>query len=193
MVMPIQTSSHDTRYTCKEIFLLKDWVRMDFDTFYARSRHDFLKLNDQKRNKEDLEDAFHDALLALFDHRVTRDSFHSVRHLKAYLIGVAKHKWLATFRKMSRIHFYGEITDNLYKEGIKSNKEKATLEQVLKALEQMSPKSREIINRYYFQEQNLSKIAVAMKLKDTNVAANALFRARVQLKNLMKYPNKTNP
>ncbi|MDX1940658.1 MAG: sigma-70 family RNA polymerase sigma factor [Saprospiraceae bacterium] len=176
--------SHEQHYEAKNNIRhqgINAMSEAEFSRFYFECKKDFIGTA-KKGRKEDFEDAFHDAFLSLLNNPTTQQSFKLSESQKSYVLGIARNKWLMIRRKMQRLLLLGDIDDSKYPSYENHTTENDYWNPLLRSLNHLNRNAREILKRFYFLEQDLRTIASKMQLKDANVAAVTLSRARTRLK-----------
>lgn len=137
-------------------------------------------------SKEEAKDLFQEAFIAVW-RSVQLDKFipENENSLDGYLYRVARNKWMDQLRSGHNSKVVSlEDYDGLQQEDEVSVEENALISDVKKHFKSLGDNCREVLKRYYYQNESLRTIANAMSWTEAT-ARNNKYRCIQQLRTLM--------
>jgi len=174
----------------QEVFAdrLKSGEEAILKTLYLRYRgtveHHVLQ---NSGSNDDANDVYQEAFIAVW-RNVQLDRFvpQDEREFAAYLIRVAKNKWIDELRKSKnkqRVTMDMEFDGGSVQQP-EADETDAYIEAVKKQYQHLGERCRELLNRFYFRKESLRKIAEAMGWTEAS-AKNNKYRCLKQLRELV--------
>lgn len=158
------------------------------DLLYRQHRRYCLSYLNSLHNHEEMQDIFHDAVLALYE-KLRRDEAFVLRcSIQTYLNAVCRNMLRERLRKENRfINFEDEFEhDNIVDvlqpiESDNSPKMKA-IHKALNLMKETGGKCYEILLRYFYLQQRMDRIAYEMDYTNSDNAKNQKARCQKRLK-----------
>ena len=176
----------------ENIRLWESFRKGDKEAFAALFREHYKTLyrfgNKFTNDTELLEDCIQELFVELWQAK----SQAPVLSVKAYLLKSLKYKLLKAFRKNGKvqpIHDNGDIPFELSHETLLISRQEADekKQRVIKALEKLSNRQKEIIYLKYYQNLSYEEVSEIMNI-NYQVARNLLYQAIKSLKNMLAGP-----
>lgn len=163
------------------------------EDLYTQYRADFFRWGRRRfdANKQDLEDAWQDAVVAFYT-QVMSGKLNSLRYeARVWLFSVGYKRLLNHRRKTKRILWKDEIDEALrhgaYWLDFQENQGQLEKKENLhKAMKTMSGQCREMLMQRYFMEKSIEEIQQEWELNSANTTSATLSRCLKRLKDLIK-------
>lgn len=140
-------------------------------------------------NRQDLEDAWQEAVLALYTQVVSGKLTALHCGVQVWLFVVGYRRLLNHNRKMKRILWKDSIDEALLQESFlpeMQETDSGKKESLQRAMKTMSDQCREMLVQRYFLEKSLEEIQQEWQLNSANTASATLSRCLKRLKDLIK-------
>jgi len=136
-------------------------------------------------NKEDAADVFQDAIVIFYD-KIRTKNFKLDCSIKTYVYSVSKYIWLNKLKKNKKIISLDEQIDEIKILPSEVEKSETSERQVelLKMIEKLGNKCKEILIYYYFDRIKMRQIAVKMNFANEQVAKNKKSHCLKKLKKM---------
>ncbi|MDQ3017334.1 MAG: sigma-70 family RNA polymerase sigma factor [Bacteroidota bacterium] len=175
---------------------LKNGNVSSIEVLYADYRTSFLAWGRQHfdSNRQDLEDAWQEAVIAFFEQIQSGKLLTPPGNIKTYLFAIGKHKLLNAHRKSKKIElrtsFDIEIEDDytqIYQQ--KNDWEQQFLE-VNEAIAAVTKKCRDLLIKRYYLKQSIKEIQISENLASPAVVSVSISRCLKGLKQHIHSKNK---
>ena len=163
------------------------------DALYERYRAGFFRWAGRRfdANRQDLEDAWQDAVIAFYEQVMTGKLTNLRFEVRSWLFAVGYKRLMNNHRKMKWIIWKDSIDDALRREASWADapareagpEKKEALHSAMKA---MSPQCREILVQRYYQDKSIEEIQQDWEHNSTNTTSATLSRCLKRLKELIK-------
>jgi DNA-directed RNA polymerase specialized sigma24 family protein len=127
---------------------------------------------------EEAKDIFHDALIIYYEKNAVAIA---IADQKAYVFGIAKHLWNKKLREKQR---YTEL--HLLSLPLPSQRQDVVSAKLLVFLKQTGSKCMELLQAFYFENQNAEKIAERFGFSGVRSATVQKFKCLEKVRNLVK-------
>ena len=161
------------------------------EDLYAQHRSSFFRWAGRRfvANRQDLEDAWQDAITAFYQQVISGKLVHLRSDVRTWLFAVGYKRLLNQHRKVKRL-LWKDPTDKalaLYNDDPGPRFDHSIQqEQLQAAMNQLSAQCRELLVQRYFQEQSIQEIQEAWDFNSANTTSSTLSRCLSRLKELLK-------
>lgn len=172
--------------------MIRDGQNQMLTSIYDFYRADFLRWGSQRfnTNREDIEDAWQDALIAFYEQVLSGKLCELHCTLRTYLFAIGYKRLLKNHRKMKRLIWRDEIDD-----AIQKNREivhfqwddplQEEKEQLVAAINDLSAQCQELLLRKYYEEKSIHEIMQELNYNTANTVSASLSRCLKKLKELI--------
>jgi RNA polymerase sigma factor (sigma-70 family) len=164
---------------------LQERMRQDdktaLDFIYRAYKNGFINYASKyELSREDLEDVFQDAVIAVYQNFAIKKTVLKSSSLKTYLYGIGKNMIFTRFKKQIKTV---EVIDDIITEE-KLEDQEPTLEQHLlaKHFKSLSTSCQEILKLFYYRGLNVREIVTSTDYKDENTVKSHKSRCLKGLK-----------
>lgn len=164
---------------------LKEGDERGFKNLYMQLKPGFWKYGrDFGCSTEEIEEAYNDTFVALYENVLARKVLVSDGKLRAYIFGIGKYMLFARRKLKGRaIEVFGET---MLPTGFNDPaEEKEPSERVKRALERLGPRCREILRLYYYKRFSIDAIQHNMGYKNENTVKAHKSRCMKELKEIL--------
>jgi RNA polymerase sigma factor (sigma-70 family) len=176
-------------YTDREIVQLLKEDSSHLDLLWRKHKEYCMNFMRRYNNNEDYNrDIFHDALIVFYE-VVQRDSFELTCSIQTFLNSVCRNQLMVRLKKSLKHEeitdeFDDSILDYLTPVENKGEQKLVALETALKKMKVLGGQCYEILQRFYYRNQSMEKIAFEMNYKNADSVKNQSARCRKKLREI---------
>lgn len=186
----MQTPAHlDSQETIR---LIQEGRSQVLGQIYDQYREEFLHWGERrfKGKKEDLLDAWQDAVIAFYEQVASHRLVELRCSLRTYLFAIGCKRMLKNHRKMNRLLWRDEVDIVLQEVAVMTayDWDDPWLEekdQLLAAMELLQPQCQELLLRRYYDERSIQEIMQEWNYNNLNTVSASLSRCLKKLKELI--------